>query len=389
MAKIKPLQPKEVLARHRKYYEFETQALIREPSRNKNSLHILATCPQCNDDRWVRVSAIRCGAYSSPLCCQCVKKVLPLRPYDVAPQFQEYYDFEMQKVIRRRNSNKGNLHILTTCPECREQRWAEVSAIRHKRRSSPLCAHCAGLDNLDHSLKYTDQELIRILQNRAGELGRTPKTYEMRKPHHGTYRTRFGSWYAALKMAGFPDDEMPKCKGSPPYEYGQPPRIDDDLGYFLAGFVAGEGCFCVSRGKNETNRFGYGFCPYFRINLNERDLSILQTFQKVLGCGRVSPCDKLFRHFFVVHSIRDLVEKVIPFFRQYDFRETFKQKQFEKWCHVIELLNCRAHLERDGFEMVYKLAGEINTGFRSSAGLEWLTREAENASQVLQTAGAD
>ena len=374
MAKIQPLQLQEVLPEYQKCYDFAAQTLMEEKNRNrkKNALHISVTCPKCTKVRWIRVSAIRSGNYQSPFCLQCIQRIRNTRPLcreDVEPRFQECYDFENQKVLQRPNSNRTHLHILVRCPKCGNQRWVVVSAIRCKNIHSPLCKRCSGAERPAPPRQYTDQHLIKMLQNRARELGRVPKTYEVTKPQHTTYRKYFGSWYAALKAAGFSDDEMPKCKGSPPYEYGPPPQIDDDLGCFLAGFVAGEGCFCVARHKNNTNRFGYGFGPYFRINLNERDLPILQTFQKLLGCGRISPFDKLFRHYFLVQGIRNQVETVIPFFRLYDFRNTFKQEQFDKWCHVVELLNRRVHLEREGFEMVYKLASEINTGFRSSSGL--------------------
>ena len=42
------------------------------------------------------------------------------------------------------------------------------------------------------SVQYTDRDLIRLIQDMAGELGRTPKGKEL-KQQSNTFRLRFGS----------------------------------------------------------------------------------------------------------------------------------------------------------------------------------------------------
>lgn len=48
--------------------------------------------------------------------------------------------------------------------------------------------------------KYTDEDLIEILQQKAKELGRPPKTREVRQ--WGTIINHFGSFDKALEAAG-------------------------------------------------------------------------------------------------------------------------------------------------------------------------------------------
>lgn len=51
--------------------------------------------------------------------------------------------------------------------------------------------------------KWTDKELIQIIQEKAKELGTTPKATDIITPNPSTFAYRFGSWNNALKMAGF------------------------------------------------------------------------------------------------------------------------------------------------------------------------------------------
>lgn len=48
--------------------------------------------------------------------------------------------------------------------------------------------------------KYTDRDFLKILRDKAGELGRTPKRREVRQ--NFAISARFGSWNNALKAAG-------------------------------------------------------------------------------------------------------------------------------------------------------------------------------------------
>ncbi|MDD3016751.1 MAG: AP2 domain-containing protein [Lactococcus chungangensis] len=51
--------------------------------------------------------------------------------------------------------------------------------------------------------KYTDEDLIEGIREKAKELGRTPTQIEMQSPSFTSYLYRFGTWNNALKAAGF------------------------------------------------------------------------------------------------------------------------------------------------------------------------------------------
>ena len=59
----------------------------------------------------------------------------------------------------------------------------------------------AGLE-VAKAISYTDEQLISILQERAKQLGRVPTRRHMKSPCPSTFRAHFGSWPNALKAAG-------------------------------------------------------------------------------------------------------------------------------------------------------------------------------------------
>ncbi len=83
---------------------------------------------------------------------------------------------------------------------------------------------------------YTDKELIEILQNRAKELDRTPKYKDFvktRNPFPSVYLRRFGSWNDALREAGLPinkespqysDEELISILQNKAKELGRTPK---------------------------------------------------------------------------------------------------------------------------------------------------------------------
>jgi len=66
------------------------------------------------------------------------------------------------------------------------------------------CANLKEESNI-FSKRYTKNELIIHLKNKYQELGRIPKSIEMKTPNISTYFNHFGSWNKALAEAGLID----------------------------------------------------------------------------------------------------------------------------------------------------------------------------------------
>ena len=59
------------------------------------------------------------------------------------------------------------------------------------------------------------------------------------------------------------------------------------MGYWISGFVDGEGCFTVSFVKNSTTKFGRQIFPEFVITQSAKSLSALEEIRKFFGCGSI------------------------------------------------------------------------------------------------------
>ena len=122
--------------------------------------------------------------------------------------------------------------------------------------------------------------------------------------------------------------------------------------YYLVGLVDGEGCFCVSFNKHKNNRI-LEVRLLFEIELREDDKDILDRVKATLNCGNIYYLNykrygKWRPHYkYKVSNIKDLTQKVIPFFQKYPLQAK-KKYQFEKFCKVANLMLKKHHLTEAG-----------------------------------------
>jgi hypothetical protein len=64
---------------------------------------------------------------------------------------------------------------------------------------------------------------------------------------------------------------------------------------------------------------------------------------------------------YVVRNLKDIKEKVIPLFQN---KLIIKRDDFLKFTQVIELVQQKRHLTRDGVEQIISIANLMNTGKR-------------------------
>jgi hypothetical protein len=159
--------------------------------------------------------------------------------------------------------------------------------------------------------------------------------------------------------------ELPRLHNTPA------PVLAMDLASYISGFVDGEGCFCVSFQPSRRHRHGWEVRPSFSVSQNADRAALLYTIQELWGCGFMRPDQKTIK--YEVRTIRDLVEKVLPHFRQYPLLSS-KQKDVEKFDRICRLVYASRHLDVDGFLEIVRIAMEMNpSGKRKYAGSEILT----------------
>jgi hypothetical protein len=125
---------------------------------------------------------------------------------------------------------------------------------------------------------------------------------------------------------------------------------------WIVGFTDGEGCFSVSIFRNQTTKMGWQVFPEFVITQGKRSLPALKIYLQYFGCGKIFVNKRYDNHHehlyrYCVRSLKDLREKIIPFFRKNQLR-TNKQKDFEMFSEIIETMMLKKHLSVKGLHLI-------------------------------------
>ena len=136
------------------------------------------------------------------------------------------------------------------------------------------------------------------------------------------------------------------------------------LGWWIVGFVDGEGTFSVSINRNKTTSMGYQVFPEFVVTQGQKSLKTLKTIQDKFKCGKIyvnrrrdNHRENLYR--YTVRPLKDLDEKIIPFFKQNELK-TAKKNDFQYFCKIIKMMKKGKHLSRKGFSQVLDLTSKMN-----------------------------
>jgi len=130
---------------------------------------------------------------------------------------------------------------------------------------------------------------------------------------------------------------------------------------YLVGLVDGEGCFSVTFNKHKNNRL-LEVRLIFEIELREDDKEILERVKETLKCGNIYHLEyrkysKWKPHYkYKVSNLRDITEKIIPFFKKYPLQAK-KKYSFNLFCQVAELMLKKQHLTTEGIKQIKALKG--------------------------------
>jgi hypothetical protein len=139
---------------------------------------------------------------------------------------------------------------------------------------------------------------------------------------------------------------------------------------WVIGFVDGEGCFSIGftrqpdREHRKGYRTGYQVNHDFVVPQGARSLKALNALQTFFGVGRVyvntrHDNHREDMHAYTVHRRSELMDVIIPFFRQHELR-TSKRSDFEKFATCLELIAANRHLTREGLADVAEIAQTMN-----------------------------
>ena len=136
--------------------------------------------------------------------------------------------------------------------------------------------------------------------------------------------------------------------------------IGRDLGYFLAGFVEGEGSFNVSLRRKADYKVSWQVVMSF--NVSQKDPSILRILKRELNCGIIKVRKRDFLYSYDVTKPQDIILKVIPYFQKFPLLSESKRKNFAIFCKIAQIMDKGGHKNLSGLRKILELRELINEG---------------------------
>ena len=149
----------------------------------------------------------------------------------------------------------------------------------------------------------------------------------------------------------------------------QQERLIEFRGWVI-GFVDGEGCFSIglvrqsSREGRRGYKTGYQVSHDFVVTQGASSVGCLEELREFFGVGEVyvnrrhdNHRENL--HRYSVHRRADLLQRIIPFFREHPLR-TAKQRDFEKFASCVERMAGGQHKTREGLAQIVEIMQTMN-----------------------------
>jgi LAGLIDADG DNA endonuclease family protein len=115
--------------------------------------------------------------------------------------------------------------------------------------------------------------------------------------------------------------------------------------------------FSFRRRNDYKNSWKISAC----FNVSNKDLVILSLFKKYLECGTLrSRPDNVW--YYEVNSFKDLIDKVIPFFKTYGFLSDKKRNDFAIFCEILDILLGEQPRSEENIRIILNLRNQMNHG---------------------------
>ena len=118
---------------------------------------------------------------------------------------------------------------------------------------------------------------------------------------------------------------------------------------WMAGFSTGESNFFITVQKSKT-KSDIATSLRFSIAQDSRDISLLESFLYIFGCGYVAKYKNRLVCEFVVTKINEIVNNIIPFFEKHKIIG-WKYSNFLDFGSAVLIINNKDHLKQDGIGM--------------------------------------
>jgi hypothetical protein len=116
----------------------------------------------------------------------------------------------------------------------------------------------------------------------------------------------------------------------------------------------------VSISQNNKYKTGWLIVPAFAIELKDKDISLLHRIQEYFGgVGKIQTIKNKGHAVYVVNSIKDLYNVIIPNFDKYPLL-TIKRINYLLFKEIIFLMNNKKHLTEGGLQRIMSIRAIMN-----------------------------
>jgi LAGLIDADG endonuclease len=144
--------------------------------------------------------------------------------------------------------------------------------------------------------------------------------------------------------------------------YTSLPKSDNLNPWFLTGLADGEGSFCITIFRNKEYKLGWQVQAIFQIGLHTRDLALLLQVQQFFGgIGSIKTSKTTNMVIYSVSGIKDLINTILPHFVKYPLI-TQKRRDFLLFQKVVNLMNNKTHLTKEGLNQIVNIRASMNNG---------------------------
>lgn len=128
---------------------------------------------------------------------------------------------------------------------------------------------------------------------------------------------------------------------------------------WIAGLRRGDGCFYVSIRNSPTTKSGKSVTLKFHIVQHSRDIELMKSLVSSLNCGRIELALKQSAVYFVLSDFKDIFEKLIPLFDEYNIKG-IKALDYLDFKKVAIHINDKKHMSDEGLSERKSIKSNMN-----------------------------
>ena len=104
---------------------------------------------------------------------------------------------------------------------------------------------------------------------------------------------------------------------------------------------------------------------HFHIKMQEKDKKLLEKIKNTIGCGAVyfqkeQRANHAQCYRYTVSAQSDILNVIIPFFKQHPLQSYSKNYSFHVFCKIAELIKNKAHFSKAGINKIRILKSKMN-----------------------------